>query len=125
MRDELKPCPFCGMQPRISDLPESAIHVACKCGVSMFGGKNHHSSHKEASDRWNSRAPQWQPIETAPKDGRPVLVTASHITGPNGEPVVWAAVFVQKLGRWVSTWDGEPLNDATHWQPLPAPPEVK
>lgn len=71
-----------------------------------------------------TRAQQWLPIESAPKDGTAVLATSAHMTGPNGEPVAWAAVFDQERGRWTATWDGEPLNDATHWQPLPAPLEV-
>lgn len=53
---KLLPCPFCGGEPRISDLPESAIHVACKCGVNMFGARSHHSSHEEAIYHWNRRA---------------------------------------------------------------------
>lgn len=71
-----------------------------------------------------SSAPNWQPIETAPKDGTAVLATSAHMTGPNGEPVAWAAAFDQERNRLVATWDCEPLNDATHWQPLPASPEV-
>nr|WP_283241491.1 DUF551 domain-containing protein [Stenotrophomonas maltophilia] len=70
-------------------------------------------------------APQWRPIESAPKDGTAVLATSAHMTGPNGEPVAWAAVFDHERERWEATWDGEPLNDATDWQPLPAPPEER
>jgi hypothetical protein len=114
---ELKACPFCGGVPRISDLPESAIHVACKCGASLFGGKNHHASHEEAVERWNTRAPQWQPIETAPKAKTPMVVVigvwGSYVTDPY-------AVFWNGAG-----WARWPHKAApTHWLCLPAPPEV-
>ncbi len=115
---ELKPCPFCGgaakaLHGAFSDYDEVQCQD-CFAEALLFC--------------WNSCAtpsPQWQPIESAPKDGTAVLATSAHMTGSNGEPVAWAAVFDQERNRWVATWDGEPLNDATHWQPLPAPPEVE
>jgi hypothetical protein len=68
--------------------------------------------------------PQWQPIEAAPKDGSPVLLTSAHMTGPNDTAVMWAAIYAAEDQRFICTWDGEPLWDATHWMPLPAAPEV-
>ena len=63
---------------------------------------------------------QWQPIETAPKDGTSILLG-------------WSGVDAQ-CGRWVRSgyrngfWadHGAIFTNPTHWQPLPAPPiEVK
>lgn len=63
----------------------------------------------------------WQPIETAPRDGRPVLV------GWTGSWQSCRAVW--NLDRWVGLLPGGDnrlvgsaiiLDDApTHWQPLP------
>jgi hypothetical protein len=53
----------------------------------------------------------WQPIETAPKDGIWVLLYSP----PGGFSV---ARYWPSFGFRGGFWDG----DATHWMPLPAPP---
>lgn len=55
---EIKRCPFCGGVPEVSDgtWSGSAIHIRCRCGVQMFGGRNHFSSTEEAVTAWNRRA---------------------------------------------------------------------
>jgi hypothetical protein len=64
----------------------------------------------------------WQPIDSAPKDGRSVLAYA-------GEVVVMRYIADRDCNLWVYT--DELLSDAcpepdqpTHWVPLPAPPEA-
>lgn len=129
MSAELKPCPFCGPGQSVVGLWHDDVsqrwRVGCgRCGCST-GISPRDKTETPAIKAWNTRAPQWLPIESAPKDGAAVLATSSYMTGENGELVAWAAVFDQGRERWAATWDGEPLNDATHWQPLPAPPEVQ
>jgi hypothetical protein len=54
----------------------------------------------------------WQPIETAPKDGTPILL--------------WTYWEHYAVGAWDGTgwYDGQySWSDATHWMPLPASPE--
>ena len=67
----------------------------------------------------------WQPIESAPRTGEGVMVyimqrdkfTSAHCFSP---------VSITSDGQW---WDDatgdaiEPLLDATHWMPLPPPPQ--
>lgn len=57
---------------------------------------------------------EWQPIETAPKDGRNILGhdKYSNVT----ECIRWVK------NKWVTTWDHEEFDDPTHWMPLPPPP---
>lgn len=65
---------------------------------------------------------EWQPIETAPKDGSRILCVCMHV----------AAGCEQFLGRMeVDHWDASRKGfgefnkfywPATHWQPLPKPP---
>lgn len=78
---------------------------------------------------------EWQPIETAPKDGTSILVACA------GEDIGMGAVeitewCVMENYRWelvegdtyrkvreapTEFWDGNG-HRATHWMPLPAPP---
>ena len=75
---------------------------------------------------------EWQPIETAPKDGTMVLVS-------NGKDIAVGAYAVQEywgyedepgapglfrkvLKERYAIWDAEGICGLTHWMPLPAPP---
>lgn len=62
--------------------------------------------------------PQWQPIETAPKDGAAVLtVVAGKIPF-----VAWWCGGDEYGGFWRG--DAGYRVYPSHWQPLPAPPET-
>lgn len=58
----------------------------------------------------------WQPIETAPKDGQSILIAT-----PSGTVIsaVWYA------GGWDVDHTGSGENWATHWMPLPPAPIVE
>ncbi len=65
---------------------------------------------------------EWQPIETAPKDGKRILIRDS-----DGQRQV--AGFCRVLGcdfyAWVIANDMHITADmATHWKPLPTPPKM-
>lgn len=74
-------------------------------------------------------APQWQPIETAPKDGTCVMVwpptwndVASCAKWDRDEYVKRPRPYwrrIDDLGRASTSRDKPP----THWQPLPQPPK--
>jgi hypothetical protein len=82
--------------------------------------------------------PQWQPIETAPKDGTEIIGVYSNNYGYQDKPTVygpWTVAF--RNGAWMASWaegsvieyesySGTTYKDAemepTHWMPLPAPP---
>ena len=65
----------------------------------------------------------WQPIETAPKDGTEILIASDCFV----EAAYWEGK--DSLYPWV-TLDGQHVTNGrqegiygpTHWQPLPAPP---
>lgn len=62
---------------------------------------------------------EWQPIETAPHDGRQVLATWAD-SWPNSPHM--EAVY-QHGGVWYYAYDGDAHHrPPTHWMPLPAPP---
>ena len=83
----------------------------------------------------------WRPIDTAPRDGTPVLLLTSDFGAVEGfwngsvsnfykSQVGWASYDPDNMqGDWVSEWRIDP-GDArlycgatpTHWMPLPAAP---
>lgn len=71
-------------------------------------------------DVWNTRAPQWQPISSAPKTTRSILVWCPE--RQNQYLVYWDDRYE---GEWRTVGGGTVLTESpTHWMPLPAPPEV-
>jgi len=74
---------------------------------------------------------EWQPIETAPKDGTTILAW-----GPYSEPATYQWRTNVRLVGWVPVWDGflvieyqsdfgteyKTADPLTHWMPLPQPP---
>jgi hypothetical protein len=81
---------------------------------------------------------EWQPIETAPKDGTWVLLAGGDCYNDGGDPterIVTAQCTNELNGRtmddtrWQFAWYdggyyGEYL-DPTHWMPLPEPPKER
>jgi hypothetical protein len=70
---------------------------------------------------------EWQPIETAPKDGMPVLGYADG----DMATVVWrmSATYGERAGTWALVTSGSFAEDdrwwPTHWMPLPEAPEER
>ena len=62
---------------------------------------------------------EWQPIETAPRDGTEFLAFWSNAYGKFKfiQPMMWLN------NRFVVTWDHDDDVKPTHWMPLPQPPE--
>ena len=63
---------------------------------------------------------EWQPIETAPRDGTCVLLCLDQADK-------WSGMYV---GYWSSTWEEWKFHvegfvrSAKYWQPLPSPPDL-
>lgn len=76
---------------------------------------------------WNRRAPEWQPIESAPKDGTYILLGArcgtwigkyKHVYQSGYKPEnPWASMMLNHDHM------GEKWQAPTHWMPLPASPQ--
>lgn len=95
-----------------------------KCDALAFAG----SEHQTAPSDPVQAVPDWQPIETAPKDGR--LIFVGHEKG------VWAARYNDIFSsgyKPTNPWRSMLLNHdhirhnhsltPTHWMPLPQPPK--
>lgn len=73
---------------------------------------------------------EWQPIETAPKDGTFVLGYGEDIDGDYRISIMKYESFKNGSCLWIKKHDYHPyglcdiwINTApTHWMPLPAPP---
>lgn len=66
--------------------------------------------------------PEWQPIETAPRDGTPFL--AAHEMGGVISITWYGKTSHIPLYGWCQGDDPEDIDlwHPTHWMPLPAPP---
>ena len=74
----------------------------------------------------------WRPIETAPKDGEPILIWKPNerMVGEymmaaywdNSDEPGFVPVGGQHRQGYLSSVTGTPQGFPTHWQPLPAPP---
>lgn len=62
---------------------------------------------------------EWQPIETAPRDEM-FIWARPKVRGKWGLGLAYRNV----SGGWSDAY-GAPTHDATHWMPLPAPPDDK
>lgn len=58
----------------------------------------------------------WQPLSTAPRDGTRVLLWLR-----SGDCAIANSKLGSKPSNWPSGWDWP--SEATHWMPLPLPPE--
>lgn len=61
---------------------------------------------------------EWQPIETAPREGMHLVVWDSK----NQKPVV-PELRANDGAFWLGDWDW--IIEASHWMPLPPPPKVE
>ena len=64
---------------------------------------------------------EWQPIETAPKDGTEILLAwrMEHFCNWMMEVAVWS----DSRERWILAWDGDEIEKPDmRWTPLPEPP---
>jgi hypothetical protein len=71
---------------------------------------------------------KWQPIETAPKTGEPILLYQPSEGGQIGPNLdldpgyyIFTGWFVR--GHWYCCEYDAFEKDPTHWQPLPEPPK--
>ena len=66
----------------------------------------------------------WQPIETAPKDGTMVLLYGEPYNSA-GEKIYVGQWDKDSFCFWFDCCSYGPECKATHWMPLPPPPEVE
>jgi hypothetical protein len=75
-----------------------------------------HHEHRPLAKGDDPPTPRWQPIETAPNDGRSVLVCMQVPDFPPNSHRM------QVLARFSGDWKDDQGKQMTHWMPLPDPP---
>lgn len=133
---ELKKCPFCGGEAHTYERHGKGrtVHgrfwfsVDCRnCGYFMDDREDVGEDgmfiypEKECLKRWNTRADDWQPIETAPKDGTKVLILADE------GKLILQGYWNIAGERWKSTnqsGHSYPILYPCHWKPLPEGPKT-
>ena len=71
--------------------------------------------------RAEQRVAEWQPIETAPKDGSVIVVGYGRQGNFPVKVVYWKEL--HKIWMHYGEWEPGLENNATHWMPLPTPPK--
>lgn len=119
MQVSLLSCPFCGGEARSHKCDirpgYQTSSVCCKKCQAQIGRCD-----LDAEEFWNRRQrTDWQPIETAPKDGTHVIVAFTINVGEAaGQKGVAESRYMPHY------WDGlfGPDFTVSHWMPLPTSP---
>lgn len=70
-------------------------------------------------------APQWQPIETAPKDGTEIIAWLGGVAKPCCYLCRWSESYsIHGLGGNWTDGTCQAGIEVTHWMPIPEGPEV-
>ncbi|MBN5032608.1 Lar family restriction alleviation protein [Stenotrophomonas maltophilia] len=136
---ELKACPFCGAKPETGPWQKHGLTVQCSSSLTdcpVCPGYSHYEP-EGAVAAWNTRAPQWQPIESAPADELVVVCWLDDEDTENPErhefdyieDGMWVnhANLVEHAQAVAPPGSRVPKDHAPYqwWMPLPAPPEVE
>lgn len=109
---------FCGEHQKLFSESQVEKFVCFWCAQNKIAERE-----AEAATAAPEQAAQWRPIQSAPKDGRAILVGRER---NSPQSVRWMiSVDKQSPGGWwfVGGYDGHRLRwEPSHWMPLPQPP---
>lgn len=131
---ELLPCPFCGHEAVTYRDSDGDWEAFCNNDLELCSGNvaSRFPTEAQAIAAWNRRIPPpsegggegWRTIDSAPKDGTPVLVPYPIFKRGNNTdvPDEYEVMIVYWKGvGWDRGW-WMLHEEPTHWQPLPSPP---
>lgn len=115
---EILTCPFCGKKPKQGEVSK-LFYISCRDNSCINPMTGSFQKREAALAAWNTRAGGWQPIESAPKDGREILV--SSMTG-----LIYHVSFRASENKWRCANTGIVNRlDFVMWHPIPEPPALK
>jgi hypothetical protein len=148
--DEMQPPVATDLSELLKQYGEACTQIALRCAVAVFDRSSKpdpliekveqdkagiasritslFASATEAGARIErDKIPEWRDIETAPKDGRDVLLWPCGIFGePSPDIGYWDRDPEEECGQCWRTLDGERIEPLpTHWQKVPDPPEIE
>jgi hypothetical protein len=117
------------------DMAEFEIYRSIAASSAMRFVRDYEAEVRAALDSPpdHSEGEGWQSIETAPKDGTPILVGRGRVNLGDGtykDGIVLEAQWdANELGWYFGGYVGgwlkvDPEHPPTHWQPLPEPPHA-
>ena len=116
------------MSKPLKEVMDLVIEVACK-GIDYGASEGEtsrmeylnklHEAEEIVDSKLRELLPEWRLIDTAPKDGTPILVLDSIFRRPWHYECEWNGI-----GWYHGFGDGWPDANPTHWMPLPQPPET-
>ena len=67
---------------------------------------------------------KWQPIDTAPKNGSPILVFWNYVLDGKSWTCYAITRWDEQAHEWTDVEDSDDyFSEPTHWMPLPEPPQ--
>jgi len=101
----------------MDDLVNQLMHATVSVGGDFDVGRNVRDAAVERLGRY-----EWQPIETAPKDGRSIIIAINIATDEFG-PRIACGSWQRLAETWFGTCGSSlVIYNPTHWMPLPAAP---
>jgi len=147
MMKKLLDCPFCGGEAEytFTDLSHTVRCLTCRTYIdrSREGWDCDSWCGDDCIKAWNTRKTgEWQPIETAPRDGSQIviygkkLISTNNICGWHKDEYIEIVIGWWEGSEWNSGYCDEGSADTegytfalmialqpTHWTPLQEPPE--
>lgn len=126
--ENLKPCPFCGGKAETDTMrgfrnistggieDQLAIYcLECEADMSICLSDDPYAEIDQLIEKWNARAYEWQPMETAPKGGGAELCSDPNYVEPPIILLCFEGGFSVAYWDWAYAEGGYYCEDGVAW----------